>query len=201
MSHITPSKLTSKTVEQLIKAAQASYQVLSDEVEVGVNPDDPEGVALDLINWSLLMCEVDSAKPDNGYSVEQTANLFHWLCNNRCIISENSAVDQPRWAVLDVDSLLIGRGNTPEAAIEDALLSIYSNKPAEPQPPTSPLGKYVPRRFRTLKEPPPSLRIDGSEAYSYGTYFPLQDQTAWETGKWRKGKPSVEVEWIDEPPT
>lgn len=78
----------------------------------------------------------------------------------------------------------------------------HSPRPTQKQPPwATHIGKFTPRRFRIMRETVPQIKVDGSEYYHYGIYFPLQDTTMYDKGKQRQGKPKEQVEWIDEPPT
>lgn len=53
---------------------------------------------------------------------EQAAELacWKWFCEMRLRIEENAFVGRPLWTVLDVDGEVIGVGDQPVFAIQDA---------------------------------------------------------------------------------
>lgn len=46
--------------------------------------------------------------------------LWRWLTDMACTVQQDSVVGRPPWMVLDVDGDVLGRGDTPEAAILNA---------------------------------------------------------------------------------
>ncbi len=140
---IDVSKLSNKTVSELLKAATATIEVLTGKVTDDVEPNAPSGAVLNLCAYAVQLAECD-----NGTLPPQP----------------RPAAKQPPWA------------------------------------PATNIGKFTPRRFRIMRETVPQIKVDGSEYYHYGVYFPLQDTTMYDKGKQRQGKPKEPVEWIDDPP-
>jgi len=52
----------------------------------------------------------------------QELQLYRWLTEKGLYLSENSVVNSPKWAVLDVDNELCGQADTPIQAIRKAYL-------------------------------------------------------------------------------
>lgn len=46
--------------------------------------------------------------------------LWQWLTDMACTVQANSDINAMKWAVVDVDGEIIGVGNTPVEAIENA---------------------------------------------------------------------------------